>query len=166
MIFKNEFLWFLLTSGFILLLNVLIFGFDEIKINSTIDINIHDTYFVIENFKIVLLLSVFLFFIVYLIKSFLNNFQSLISNFILIISTILFLIVLNKIHNHLFNFNIDNNGWTIYPPLSATEIIPQNDVETNKIELYLTIITNSILFLQILLMLLLVFCGYKIGKSK
>ena len=79
-----------------LVLTLILFGIDGLNIDSTFDINIHDTYFVIANVHLVLLLFVFIFFKVYLIRVVLNEFKNITANLVLIIATLLIAVVLEK----------------------------------------------------------------------
>ena len=95
--------------------------------NMTLDINMHDTYFVISTSPwqmLVLftfsLLTTLTFFIRAIIKRYKNNAV----NVILIASNFLLIIMLIKIYRMILLFEqaFDANakhGWTIYPPLSA-----------------------------------------------
>lgn len=103
--------------------------------------------------------------IVFLFRAIQNGFKNIFSNSILIISIILLTLVLNSLYATIQNLNTVNNGWTIYPPLCAIENQLDNIVENSSNDIYLKIVSNSIITIQIVLMFLLVFCGYKMGKK-
>ena len=148
-----------------LILNTLIFGIDGLKSDSTLDINVHDTYFVIANFHFILLLGVLVFFGIYLIRTLRRNFKNLTANLILMISTILLIIVLNGISTIVENFIQLTSGWTIHPPLSAGEGIEQIEEEIEPKENNLGILFSIIFYTQILLLIFLAFCGFKTGLN-
>ncbi|MCB0745061.1 MAG: hypothetical protein KDC67_14225, partial [Ignavibacteriae bacterium] len=130
--------------------------------DSTLDINVHDTYFVIANFHFILLLGVLVFFGIYLIRTLRRNFKNLTANLILMISTILLVIILNGISAIVENFIQQTSGWTIYPPLSAGEVIEQKiETKENNFE----ILSSVLFYTQILLLIFLAFCGFKTGLN-
>lgn len=149
---------------FMLILNTLMFGIDGLKTNATIDINIHDTYFVIENIHFILFLAVFVFFVIYLIRALCRNFKNLTANLILMISTILLILVFMGINSILEVFIQQTSGWTIYPPLSGGEI--ESTVQSDKNNSSgLDILSNLLFYTQIILLVFLTYCGFKTGRN-
>ncbi|PNQ72161.1 hypothetical protein C1T31_12605 [Hanstruepera neustonica] len=159
---KKEIFWLIGTTILVLILNTLIFGIDGLKSDSTLDINVHDTYFVIANFHFIILLGVVVFFGIYLIRTLRRNFKNLTSNLILMISTILLIIILNGISAIVENFIQQTSGWTIYPPLSAGDGIEQ---EIEPKENNFGILSSVLFYTQILLLIFLTFCGFKTGLN-
>ncbi|WP_452225822.1 hypothetical protein [Lacinutrix cladophorae] len=158
---KKEIFWLIGTTILVLILNTLIFGIDGLKSDSTLDINIHDTYFVIANFHFILLLAVLVFFGIYLVRTLRKNFKNLTANLILIISTILLILVLIGIDSILDAFIRQTTSWTIYPPLSAGEIEPEIEPKENNLE----ILSSVLFYTQILLLIFLAYCGFKTGRN-
>lgn len=158
---KKETLWLIGTTILVLILNTLIFGIDGLKADSTLDINIHDTYFVIENFHFILLLGVLVFFGIYLVRTLRRNFKNLTANLILMISTILLILVLIGIDSILDAFIRQTTSWTIYPPLNAGEVEPDFEPKKNN----LGILSSILFFVQIFLLIFLAFCGFKTGRN-
>ena len=91
---KKEIFWLIGTTILVLILNTLIFGIEGFKSDSTIDINIHDTYFVIANFHFILLFTVLIFFGVYLTRMLRRNYKNLTANLIFMISGLMSIWVL------------------------------------------------------------------------
>jgi len=162
---RKEIFWLIGTIILVLILNTLIFGIDGLKSDSTLDINVHDIYFVIANFHFILLLGVLVFFGIYLIRTLRKNFKNLTANLILMISTILLIIILNGISVIVENFIQQTSGWTIYPPLSVGEGIEQieQDIEPKKNNF--GILSSVIFYTQILLLIFLAYCGFKTGLN-
>lgn len=160
---RKEIFWLIGTTILVLILNALIFGKDGLKPDATLDINIHDTYFVFANFHFILLLTVLLFFGIYLIRSLCRNFKNLTANLILLISTIILIIIINGFSAIVENIIQQSSGWTIYPPLSAGIDLEQIEQEANLKNNSLNIISNLILIIQILLLVFLAYCGFKTG---
>jgi len=122
---------------------------------STYDINIYDTYFVIESSNI-LLLTIFTFlFLAYLIKAFYFKLKNILVNCYFLISNILFIIAVSYII-FLINSIVEREGQTIYPPLSAESVTH----EGNGFEKILYILIGF----QILLVILEVFVAKKTAK--
>jgi len=88
------------------------------KGKSTIDINIHDTYFVIESLNILFLITALLFFIVYSIRIVISRFKNITINGMFLFSNLLMIIVMSYIIK-ISRLLIVEAGWTIYPPPSA-----------------------------------------------
>nr|WP_299072889.1 hypothetical protein [uncultured Allomuricauda sp.] len=162
---KKEIFWLIGTIMLVLILNTLIFGIDGLKSDSTLDINVHDTYFVIANFHFIILLGVLVFFGIYLIRTLRGNFKNLTANLILIISTTLLIIILNGISTIVENFVQQTSGWTIYPPLSAGEGLEQIEQEIESKDNNFGILSSILFYMQILLLIFLTFCGFKTGLN-
>ena len=162
---KKETFWLIGTIILVLILNTLIFGIDGLKPNSTLDINVHDTYFVIANFYFILLLGALIFFGVYFIRTLRRNFKNLTANLILMISIILLIIILNGISTIVENFIRQSSGWTIHPPLSAGEGLAQIEQEIEPTKNNFRILLNILFYIQILLLIFLAFCGFKTGLN-
>ena len=149
---RKEIYWLIGTIGLVLILTLIIFGIDGFKTDSTFDINIHDTYFVIANFHFIPLIFIFTFFIVYLIRTIRGNFKNITANLILMIVTILFVLVLGKTIGILDFFGGSPNN----------ETITQNKSPVGDL---LSILSKVIFAFQIGLLILLAYCGFKTGRN-
>ena len=158
---RKEIYWLTGTIAFVLIMNYAHFGTDGFKSYSNVDINIHDTYFVIANIHFVLLFSVLIFFGVYLFRTLKRNFKNLTANLILMISTILLILVLIRINSIVDALIQQTSSWTIYPPLSAGE----NKTEIEPKESNFEILANVLFLIQILLLIFLTYCGFKTGRN-
>ena len=130
--------------------------------NSALDINLHDTYFVVQHTAV---LSPFLWFVtlVYIIRTAINRYKNTLQNLILLTACLgLNILMLNylKLAAKFDGFTLHNN-WTIYPPLSALGKIP---APKNHESLYNNT-TEIIFIIQILLLLLLVIIAVLTGKN-
>ncbi len=135
-----------------LVLTLILFGIDGLNIDSTFDINIHDTYFVIANVHLVLLLFVFIFFKVYLIRVVLNGFKNITANLVLIIATLLVAVVLGKIIGMLDFFS--------GPPNNDSMADGVNEVGNA-----MKIISRILFTVQMILLVLLAYFGFKTGRN-
>ncbi|MBA6151612.1 hypothetical protein [Gelidibacter maritimus] len=158
---RKEMYWFIGSMVLILILNFIFFGSNAFSTDTTVDLNIHDTYFVIANIHLVVSLSVFLFFGIYLIRTLYRSFKNLAANIILMISIILLILIFTTTYSLITVLIQQSAGWTIYPPLSAGAI----EHEIEPAEHYLGVLKNLVYGIQILLLILLAFCGYKTGRN-
>ncbi|MCM4174302.1 hypothetical protein DHD32_22830 [Arenibacter sp. TNZ] len=149
---RKEIIWLTGTSGLFLFWTLILFGIDGFNIDSTFDINIHDTYFVIANVHLILLLFVFVFFTVYLIRVVRNRFKNNTANLILIIATILLVVVLGKTIGMLDFFSGPPNNDSIADGI-------------NVVGNALKIISRILFTVQIVILVLLAYLGFKTGRN-
>jgi heme/copper-type cytochrome/quinol oxidase subunit 1 len=153
---KKEILWLIGTIAFIVSLSIALFGINGLTSESTLDINVHDTYFVVLNFHVILLLSVLIFFSVYLLRMLRRNFKNLTANIIFIVACIFIIFTLNTLITMVNSF-AQFSGTTEYPPLSGGSV-----EEITKGFGVLQIVLSIV---QILLLILLAYSGFKTGLN-
>ena len=158
---RKEIYWLFGPVAFVLIMIFVLFGSDGFKPDSTLDINIHDTYFVIAHIHFVLLFSILIFFGVYLFRTLRQNFKNLTANLILMISTILLILVLIGIDSIVDSLLQQTTSYTIYPPLSAGENQPEFDTKENDF----TILASVLFFTEIVLLAFLAYCGFQTGRN-
>ncbi len=154
-----ELIWLTLSLGLTLFLSLFIFGRNFLS--NTVDIHLHDTYFVIAPFHILLPIFFLLTFIVYFIKEFRNSFQRTLPNWILIIIGLALVIALTFLIKAFSQFFI--GGWTLYPPLSA--LGPDKVPELTK-DPVTKIITNFFTVMQFISLTMLLYAVYRWGRQK
>ena len=155
----KEFLWLAGTLSAVFVLSIVLFGFEGFSTNTSLDINLYDTYYVVPNQHFVSLISVLCFFAVYLVRGFIGKFKNAVVNVVLMISTILMIVVLMGIYTYVETL-IQQSGWTIYPPLSTLAIEP----EVNTDHSYLEILSNGLFFIIVIKLFFLSFVGFKTGE--
>ncbi|WP_163409669.1 hypothetical protein [Flavobacterium ajazii] len=159
-ILKKEIIW----PVALLIISYLIYN-PDLSFNSnnksTIDINIHDTYFVIESLNILFLIIAVLFFIVYLVRTIASRLKNNIINGMFLFSNILMIIVVAYIIK-ITRLLIVEAGWTIYPPPSANIQIH----EDNSMKNIFRIAIGIQIFLVITLILVAVKTAINIKKTK
>lgn len=158
---RKEIYWLIGTIAFVLIMNFVLFGTDGFQSDTTLDLNIHDTYFVIANVHFVFLFAVLIFFGVYLVRTLKRSFENLTANLILMISTILLILVLIGIHSIVDALILQTSNWTIDPPLSARAPHPEIEPMESDFE----ILANALFLIQIVLLIFLTFCGFKTGRN-
>jgi len=87
-------------------------------LNSSIDINFHDTYFIFQSLQLIFIYLIFFTFIVYLIRVITIKFSSIVSNCIFMLSNIL--VISSLVFGLMFSYQLA--GRTLYPPLSAVPV--------------------------------------------
>jgi len=152
---KEEIYWLLGTIGFIIFLTLILFGVDGLKSDSLTDINVHDTYYVIESIHLFIPLVILVFFGIYLIRVLCCNFKNLTVNLIFIISDLALILVFTFIIS-LLNSMREIPGTIEYPPLSGIENITYDGNVWNNFY-------YALLSVQLILLLLLAFSGIKTG---
>jgi len=132
--------------------------------NSNLDINLHDTYFVVKAEHAWISFFTIISFFVYYFKELKYSFcRKIQRSFIFFLGFIL--IILASLAVQLlpfFNPYHNINGWTIYPPLSIQPKIDQ--FKQNFI--ILTIVSKAVIILQIAVVTMMLSVAYKWGKSK
>jgi len=147
---RKEILWLVGTALFVLILNFSLFGIDGFKPESVTDINVHDTYFVIASFHFILLLSVLIFFGVYLLRMLRRSFKNLTANLIFMISGLLSIWVLTGM------ISIINSYITVTQTTEYNLPVTNNMFEIVSTILYLT---------QITVVSLIAYSGFKTGLN-
>ena len=131
------------------------------KEKSTIDINIYDTYFIIESVNILFLIISLLFFIVYSIRIVISRLKNITINGMFLFSNLLMIIVMSYMIN-ISSVLIADAGWTIYPPPSSNIQIH----EDNSMKNILYICIGIQIFLVITLILVAAKTVINIKKKK
>lgn len=151
---KKEIYWLIGTILFILIFNFTVLGIDCFN-DTTIDINIHDTYFVIAKIHFFILFSFLIFYFIYFIRMLRRNFKNLTANLFFLIANIFAIILITQVISFINSFS-EIAGKTEYPPLSGGTIAHEGNE--------FGFLTNSLLVIQILLIIFQSFVCYKTFK--
>jgi heme/copper-type cytochrome/quinol oxidase subunit 1 len=128
--------------------------------NTTLDIPLHNTYFVLKFSwqMFVLLPFLILISLIYAVRGTMDRFKNSRQNFILLISTFLLNVLLLWYFKLIGKITIHPSRWTVYPPLPG--------IKDNNAQPSLFTHIEQILFIsQIILMLLLVIIAVLTGKN-
>lgn len=143
-------------SVIIIVLIFIAIGLSAIE-DSALDINIHDTYFVVDNFQMVVLGCVFLFFFIYLIKVLFGNFKNNFDNIAFTVAIVLMIFLISQV-TLVFNSLIIHYEEMI-PSLQNTSSVGSTTKDT------FSVLSNSMLVFQLIFILLGLFVSYKIGRN-
>lgn len=155
----REVLWLAISLGLTMLLGLLLLG--RHFLTGTLDIHVHDTYFVIAHSQILLPMFFSVTFIVYFTKGFRNSFKWTLSNWILIVTGLILIITLTfliEIFSQFFT-----GGWTLYPPLSALGPDKVPELTQDPVAKF---VTNVLTVVQVVVLLMLLFAAYRWGSQK
>ena len=132
------------------------FGIDGLKSESVTDINVHDTYYVIANIHLIILMVTLIFFGVYLIRMLRRNFKNLTANLIFMISDISLILIFTFLIS-LVNSIREIPSSTEYPPLSGGVVENAENGWNNAYYI--------LLIIQLILIILLTISGIKTGRN-
>lgn len=113
------------------------FGFTNVRTESMLDINIHDTYFVIEKKEFLPLFTLICLYFVYLIRIIIQKFKSRSTLWIYSSINLILLLIFPNILSFALSLTA-SSGWTVYPPLSALK--SQNELKENVLDLIFSIV--------------------------
>jgi heme/copper-type cytochrome/quinol oxidase subunit 1 len=131
------------------------FGFTSIETESVLDINVHDTYFVIEKRELFPLFSLLILYLFYFIKVCVQKFKNRQTLWIFSIISLTTILICPSILGFVKSLATEP-GWTVYPPLSATKV----EIKENMFSR----IYPNLYFAYIALTMFGVFVFYKLGK--
>lgn len=120
-------------------------------------INFYDTYYAINSIYIAIGVLISAGYVCYLIRCLFLKFRDKASNIILLVYSILFIILWAALIVFNERFSIEE-GWTIYPPLSA---VPPQKVETS----YFIMDPLYMFILLALFIIILAYSAFKTGKK-
>ena len=149
----TELLWLPIFVGLAIALSK--FLYKHAMLTGTIDIYLHDTYYIIDPiYGYAPLFFLIITFLGYFIKQTRNSFNRTLPNLILLITGSFLLLILTL----LMNFYDQIPEWTLYPPLSA---LPELDKhrETKYLLSFIPIV-------QIAVLVMLLYASYRWGMQK
>ncbi|WP_460965601.1 hypothetical protein [Spirosoma litoris] len=153
-----EILWLTLSLGLTILIARFLFGQYFL---TSLDIQLYDTYFVVEPWYILVPMFLLVTFMLYFVKEFRNSFRRTYPNWILIITGLALVVSLTSFANIFSQFS--GGGWAMYPPLSASGSDKVPGLTQNPMA---KIITNFFITIQLLIVSMLLFISYRWGVQK
>ncbi|MEO8238048.1 MAG: hypothetical protein ABI793_07765 [Flavobacterium sp.] len=142
-ILEKEIIWIIVLSiiSYLIWHPFLPFSFSDFT--STIDINVHDTYFVIESANILITTTGLVFYFSYLLRMIFTKFKIILINSIFLFSN-LFMIIIILSCVQVVKMIMIVPGTTIYPPLSSK---PQAHQGNGFENLYIFFLSVLIVFI-------------------
>lgn len=154
-----ELFWLTISLGLTTLLAIFLFGRNFLT--DTLDIHLHDTYFVIAPLHILLPMFFLTTFIVYFVKEFRNSFRRTLPNWILLVTGLTLILALTFLIKTFSQFF--TSGWTLYPPLSALGPDKVSELTQDPVTNF---ITNFFILVQVFVVTMLLFVAYRWGTQK
>ena len=154
----SELGWFTAVLIAVFLIAGLVFQFN--LSNGTLDIHLHDTYFVVSKTMIFIALFLLTTFIFYFIRTIRFRFAKTWTNAILLLSGLLLIILITFVNKEVTKV-APAFGWTMYPPLSALPDIS----EEPKLNPLWALIINSLTILQLLITVSLLYVSFQWGRQ-
>jgi heme/copper-type cytochrome/quinol oxidase subunit 1 len=157
--FLTEFFWVTISALTALLIACFIFGWNFFT--DTVDLHLHDTYFVISPEIILIPFFLLINFLIYYIKEARRNFSRSIPNIIILITGLLLVAYMTNIGKEMIREGT-SLGWTAYPPLSAL----QDPSPVQKLEHpIVNSLANSIIVFQLAMSLALLYVSFQWGTQ-
>ena len=151
--------WLTLSLVLTILLSILLFG--HTFLTGDLDLHLHDTYFVISRWLILIPLFLMLTFGIYFFKRIWLKLNTTFANWVIVVTGLTLIISLTLLIKTFSQFSV--SGWTLYPPLSS---LGPDKVSELKPVPQMTIIANFLTLIQFIISAMLVFAVYRWGKQK
>lgn len=149
---KKEVFWLINALAIGYIIAALFFNNPIFEADTTLDINIHDTYFVLPSLPFALSFIIFVVFLVFLIRAIKRKFQNQYANTILILATIGIQIVIGK-------------GIGFLELIGNSHEYQCNLTVTGPLAEVIVVFARILVGIQVILMFLLVFLGVKFGQN-
>lgn len=161
----RELIWIAALFIIVLMIDFLIFRRFSL-FTGTIDIQMHDTYYVFGGIEWVFDIFIILATFTYLIKEAKIGYNQILPNVILSILLVALLFYILGWHKQLHALQTLSGGWTVYPPLNALPATVEQEIIDNAS-------TNSLIFwniafvgIELLIVIGLFLLGFKTGRLK
>ncbi|OQP61498.1 hypothetical protein A3860_31730 [Niastella vici] len=155
-----ELIWLGLILNATVLVTIFLFGWTFLS--NHFDIRLHETYFTISSWKIVLPLYVFFAFFIYLVKEIRHQFSRRASNIIMLVAGSILILLIATINKQVIISEIVYFGDSgVFPPLSAMSESQMKKAISPAIH----VISNSLTFIQFIVTLSLLYVAFKMGRN-
>lgn len=141
---------------------VAIFVFGWTFLGNHFDIRLHETYFTISSWKIVLPLFVFFAFFVFLVKEIRHQFSRKAPNLIMLIAGSMLILLLATINKQVIvSEMVYFGGSSVFPSLSA-----MNEVQMKKaVSPAMHVVSNSLTVIQFIVTISMLYVAFKMGRN-
>src|ERR1044071_6103464 len=153
-----ELMWLGIILNATVLVTIFLFGWTFLS--NHFDIRLHETYFTISSWKIVLPLFVFFAFFIYLVKETRHHFSRKASNIIMLVAGSILILLIATINKQVIISEMVYFGDSaVFPPLSAMSESQMKKAISPAIH----VISNSLTFIQFIVTLSLLYVAFKMG---
>ena len=154
----GELVWIAFSAAITAILSTFLFGWTFVSKGA--DLHIHDTYFVVSRWFILIPLFLLINFIICFIKEKRKSFARTVPNLVLVVSGLICLVSLTYLIKF---FSLTATVWALYPPMSRL-----NDAGGQQVPAFLSekYISNFLIILQVVLLILLLYATYRWGTQK
>lgn len=155
-----ELIWLGLILNATVLVTIFVFGWTFLS--NHFDIRLHETYFTISSWKIVLPLFIFFAFFIFLVKEIRHQFSRKASNVIMLIAGSMLILLIATINKQVIISEMIYFGdATVFPSLSA-----MNETQLKKaIGPAVHVVSNSLTVVQFIVTLSLLYVAFKMGRN-
>ncbi|WP_415376663.1 hypothetical protein [Patiriisocius sp. Uisw_017] len=153
---KKEIYWLIGTFGISIIVCLILIGLDCFNSTSKTDINIHDTYFVVEKKELSLLIIKLTFFFVYLFRMFRSKFKNITANLFFMIANFFMNMSIVGLFSLIKSFA--RSSGVIENTANKSGILDSSSSEY----IFLFVL---FLFIQIFLLVSLAYSGFKTGLN-
>jgi hypothetical protein len=156
-----ELIWLGLILNATVLVTIFVFGWTFLSNN--FDIRLHETYFTISSWKIVLPLYIFFAFFIYLVKGIRHQFTRRASNVIMLVAGSMLILLIATINKQvIISEMVYFGGSAVFPPLSA-----MSETQLKKaISPAMHVVSNSLTIIQFLVTGCLLYVAFKMGSNQ
>ncbi|WP_205514436.1 hypothetical protein [Longitalea arenae] len=155
-----ELIWLGLILNATVLVTIFVFGWTFLS--NHFDIRLHETYFTISSWKIVLPLFIFFAFFIFLVKEIRHQFSRKASNIIMLVAGSMLILLIATINKQVIISEMIYFGdATIYPPLSAMK----ESQMKRAIRPAVHVVSNSLTVIQFIVTLCLLYVAFKMGRN-
>jgi heme/copper-type cytochrome/quinol oxidase subunit 1 len=155
----TELLWLAVSFVVTALICRLVFFWDLRQ--GTLDLHLHDTYFVFTASTIIVPMFLLVTFALYFTREIRNRFSKTLPNIILLASGLVLIVLIVFVNKEFIRLGTRSVGWTMYPPLSALTQIEPGNVKPDP---FVAVVANALTVLQILVTVALLYATYHWGK--
>jgi cation transport ATPase len=155
-----ELMWLGLILNATVFITIFVFGWTFLS--NHFDIRLHETYFTISSWKIVLPLFVFFAFFIFLVKEIRHQFSRKASNIIMLVTGSILILLLATINKQVIISEMVYFGDSaVFPPLSA-----MSEAQMKKaIGPAIHVVSNSLTVIQFLVTASLLYVAFKMGRN-
>jgi hypothetical protein len=155
-----EIVWLGVILNVTVLVAIFVFGWTFL--GSHFDIRLHETYFSISSWKIVLPLFVFFAFFIFLIKEIRHQFRRKASNIIMLVAGSILILLIAAINKQvIITEMVYFGGSSVFPSLSAmTELNMKKAVSPA-----MHVVSNSLTVIQFFVTISMLYVAYKMGRN-